>query len=183
MTYLVTLTDKDVFKIPGFSRPDAFEQRVTVKAVVRNFDGKFALVTNDVHGVYLLPGGGAESNDLENEISRECMEEIGCMIKLIGRVGQTREFRYREAKEYRTTCFTAEVTNLLTEDMRTSSERDNNLRVEWMELDSVRQIFIEQKKAVQKGDIKFYNTAFNILRDGLFFERYSEKDLCDTNGI
>jgi ADP-ribose pyrophosphatase YjhB (NUDIX family) len=179
MSYLHTITDEDVFSDPLFEKPDVFEERITVKAIVVNSEGKIALVTNDVHGIYLLPGGGAETVDLENEIKRECSEEIGHVVELIGIVGQTHEFRNREAKEYKTTCFIAETKNKLNEDMRTHNERDNNLQVEWVDRNIVIQIFTKQKEAVRRGDVKFYNTAFNILRDGLFFETYlsSEKSV------
>jgi len=118
------------------------------------------------------PGGGAESADLQNEIKRECEEEIGYTIELKGIVGQTHEFRNRAAEEYTTTCFIAEAKESLKEDMRTNDERDNGLRVEWIELDAAISIFSKQKESVKKEDVKFYNTAFNILRDGMFLETY-----------
>jgi ADP-ribose pyrophosphatase YjhB (NUDIX family) len=172
MSYLCTITDEDVFKIPKFRKPDTFKKRITVKAIVRNSEGQFALVTNDVHGIYLLPGGGTETNNLEDEISRECKEEIGYSIELSGEVGKTHEFRNRNAKEYFTTCYIAEVKNKLTEDMRTAEEQKNDLRVEWLDEDDVIRIFTKQKEAVRKGEVEFYNTAFNILRDGIFIEKY-----------
>jgi len=172
MTHLITITDKDVFLEPAFEKPSVFEKSVTVKAIVLNKGGEIALVTNDVHGLYLLPGGGAETFNLENEIIRECEEEIGYTVELIGRVGQTKEFRNREAKEYTTTCFVAVVVNKVHEDRRTIDERNNGLRVEWFNPKMVSQIFVKQKGALRKGDVKFYNTAFNILRDGSFFESY-----------
>jgi ADP-ribose pyrophosphatase YjhB (NUDIX family) len=172
MTYLLTISDEDVFLKPVFAKPSVFQQRITVKAIVRNSEGKIALVTNDAHGIYLLPGGGAESGDLENEIKRECEEEIGYTVELEGTVGQTREFRSRAAKEYTTTCFIAETQGLLKKDIRTRDERDNGLRVEWIEPGAATRIFSKQTEAVQKGEIKFYNTAFSILRDELFLETY-----------
>lgn len=172
MVYLYTITDEEVFSKPAYKKPESFSLRMTVKAIVRNLEGKIALVTNDVHGIYLLPGGGAESSDLESEIKRECEEEIGCTVDLKGMVGITHEFRNREAKEYITTCFVAEAQELLEGDMRTGDERDNGLRVEWVGLDSAVSIFFKQKEAVKNGEVNFYNTAFNILRDERFLEAY-----------
>jgi len=172
MTYLITITDKEVFLKPAFEKPPVFEKRATVKAIVTNEKEEIALVTNDVHGIYLLPGGGAETLNLKNEIIRECEEEIGYTIELKGEVGQTQEFRNREAKEYETTCFLAVVKTKLSEDLRTIDEQNNDLRVEWFDQKNVSQIFAKQKEALHKGEIKFYNTAFNILRDGSFFDSY-----------
>lgn len=172
MVYLSIITDKEVFSKPAYENPNSFNLRITVKAIVRDVEGKIALVTNEVHGIYSLPGGGAESSDLENEIKRECEEEIGYTVDLKGLVGQTHEFRNREAKEYITTCFVAEAQELLERDMRTCDERDNGLRVEWVDLNSATSIFLKQKKAVKNGEVNFYNTAFNILRDERFLQAY-----------
>ncbi len=73
MKYLKTITDEDIFESPEFEKPEVFEKRTTVKAVVVNNEGKFGFVTNPAHGFYLLAGGGAESDDLkkENELPRQ----------------------------------------------------------------------------------------------------------------
>jgi hypothetical protein len=59
MWYLYTITDEDVFSKSLFKKPDCFASRITVKAIVRKVEGKIALVTNDVHGIYLLPWRGS----------------------------------------------------------------------------------------------------------------------------
>lgn len=170
MDYLQTLTDADIFAHPQFEQPGVFEQRATVKAIVQNSDGKFGLVTNTVHGVYLLPGGGADSSDLMREIQRECVEEIGFEVEILGEIGRTHEYRNREAKEYVTTCYVARATKEVLEDMRTEAEKRNGLRVEWFDRDEVSRILTRQIESVRRGEVKFYNTAFNVVRDAFFFK-------------
>lgn len=172
MDYLRTLTDTDIFANPTFKRPDVFEQRVTVKAVVQNLEGKYGLVTNTVHGLYLLPGGGAESVNLKDEIKRECVEEIGFEVEVLREIGRVHEYRNRDAKEYITTCYMVRATQEVFADARTEDEKNNGLHVEWFNCDEVAQVLLKQVEDVRRGEVKYYNTAFNILRDALFFQTY-----------
>lgn len=171
MHYLATLYDKNIFPQSACITPDQYEKRVTVKAIVRNKIGEYGFVTNPTHGFYLLVGGGAESKDLVQEIKRECIEEIGYDIKIIREIGRVHEFRDRDAKEYETICFLVETKEKIHEDLRTGEEKDNNLSVVWLESDNARKILKEQTEKVKKGEVKFYNTAFNIIRDQIFFEK------------
>ncbi|MFC1720736.1 NUDIX domain-containing protein [Patescibacteria group bacterium] len=172
MSYLFTLTDKDIFKNPEFSAPDEYEKRMTVKAVAINNEGKCGFVTNPVHGFYLLAGGGAESDDLEQEIKRECDEELDVEVEVIGKIGESQECRNRDKKECETTCFLVKVTGELKEDTRTEDEKCNGLCPVWLDEDEAVKILKEQKEKVKRGEVDFYNTAFNIIRDAKFFMEY-----------
>jgi hypothetical protein len=105
------------------------KKRVTVKAIVKNKDGKYAFVANSVHNFILLAGGGAESKNLIKEINRECEEEIFYSIKNIKELFRIKEFRNRNAKEYETICFYAEIDKNSVQDTRTDDEKNNNLTV------------------------------------------------------
>lgn len=170
--YLKIIQSPDVFPNSEIEKPEKYTQRQTVKAIVLNDKSEIALVTNSVHNLYSLPGGGADSDDLESEIIRECIEEINRNVEITGIVGVTQEFRDRDKKEYITTCYSAFATGNVEEDMRTEDEIKNGLRVEWMSKESVRDIFREQSRKVKEGEISFYNTAFNILRDQEFLIEY-----------
>lgn len=170
MDYLVTLHDKDAFPQSVYSAPDHYEKRVTVKAVVKNKIGQYGFVTNPVHGFYLLTGGGAESKDLAQEIKRECAEEIGYEVEIVRELGRIHEYRNRDAKEYVTVCFLVETKKEVYEDLRTENEKMNGLSVMWFDGKEAQKILKEQVAKVKKGEVGFYNTAFNIVRDQLFFK-------------
>ncbi len=169
MEYLKTIKDEDIFEHPEFEKPAVFEKRTTVKAVVIDNEGKFGFVTNPVHGFYLLAGGGAESNDFEKEIKRECDEEINFEVEVLGEIGRVHEYRNREAKEYETVCFVVKVIKKTGEDTRTEDEKKNDLSVVWLNSKDAQKILKEQVLKVKNGEVGFYNTAFNIVRDQLFF--------------
>jgi len=175
MEYINTLTDKDIFKNPEFEKPDVFEHRTTVKAVVVNAEGKFGFVTNPKHGFYLLPGGGAETNDLNEEIIRECDEEINYVVEVVEEIGRIHEFRNKKAKEYETVCFVVKTVKESPDDNRTEDEKDNGLHVVWLDKEKAIKILNEQVEKVRADQVGFYNTAFNIIRDSEFFSKYLEK--------
>ncbi len=172
MRYLKTITDEDIFKNPEFKKPKFFEKRTTVKAVVLNDGGEFGFVTNPIHNFCLLAGGGSESNDLEKEIRRECDEEINFDVEVVREVGRMREYRNRNAKEYETVCFVVKTIKELEKDTRTEEEKKNDLHVVWFTRDKAVSLLKKQVDEVRKGDVEFYNTAFNIVRDNLFFNAY-----------
>lgn len=68
--------------------------------------------------------------------------------------------------------FFAEINKKSTEDTRTDSEKDNALSVVWLSKDEVLKKMAEQLKKLEKGEVEFYNTAFNIFRDFYFFKEY-----------
>ena len=172
MDYLFTLRDQDIFKNPEFSTPTSFEKRITVKAVVINEEGRYGFITNPVHKFVLLPGGGAESSDLEVEISRECTEEMALEVSILRQVGAAHEFRNREAKEYDTFCFLVKAGKFLDKDTRTEEEKKNDLSTVWLDKDEALKILTQQQEEVRNGKVSFYNTAFNIERDARFFKEY-----------
>lgn len=172
MQYLVTLHDEDVFLKPEFVAPTDYKKRVTVKAIVRNKNGQFAFVTNPIHGFYLLAGGGAESENLEEEIKRECAEETGYEVGVVKEVGRIHEFRNRDANEYETICFLVKAKQKTSGDLRTEDEKKNELSVVWFDGEEARNILDEQVAKVKRGEVGFYNTAFNILRDQIFFAEH-----------
>ncbi len=170
MEYLEILKDSDIFKNPEHQEPDSYEERQTVKVIVLNEKGEVALVTNPIHKLFLLPGGGAESNDLEKEAEREALEEINYFVKITKEVGKIEEFRNRNAKHYITTCFLAKTISENQEDLRTEEEKKNGLIVQWFSYDEALKILSGQVEKVKNGEVEFYNTAFNIIRDYYFVD-------------
>jgi len=171
----IILRDSDVFKNPQYDVPDKYEDRGTVKVIVQNEQGEIALVTNPIHGIFMLPGGGAESDNLEQEAIRESLEEINYHVEIIGTVGKSEEFRNRNAKHYLTTCFFARPLRKGNKDLRTEEEKDNGLEVKWFYLKDALKIMSDQAKMIQKDEVTFYNTSFNIIRDYRFLEKFNQK--------
>ena len=68
--------------------------RYTARAVLRNYDGKFAVMLMKKVNFQLLPGGGIDPG--EDDISalrREILEETGCSCDYIKEIGIVEENR------------------------------------------------------------------------------------------
>jgi ADP-ribose pyrophosphatase YjhB (NUDIX family) len=176
MKFLDTIKDNDIFEKPEFANSNKYKKRVTVKAIIKNTEGYFAFITNDIHKYILLSGGGAESEDLKKEVNRECEEEMSFSVKNIEELFGVKEFRNRKAKEYETVCFLGYIDKKSEEDKRIDDEKNNNLKVVWLEKEEALNILKKQVERLREGKIEFYNTAFNILRDYRFFKEYAENE-------
>ncbi len=166
------LRDSDVFKNPEHETPKEWENRQTVKIIIQNDKSEIALITNPVHKLFLLPGGGAESDNLEDEAIRESLEETNYHVEIIDEIGKVDELRNRNAKHYSTTCFSAKVIKEGSKDLRTEEEKENDLEVKWFRLNDALKIMSGQVERVEKGEINFYNTAFNVVRDYNFLSKF-----------
>ena len=178
MRILATLTDKEVY--PGKSFPEVLEwtDRRTVKIILRNAAGKIALITKPAHGCHLLPGGGIEEGeDVLAAADRESREEAGYSLKNGRILGIVEEYRSQDSKRYETYGVVAESDARILGDFRTVEEKRDGLSVAWHTLDETLLLFMAQEKRLRTGDIPFYNTGFNILRDRLFFDLAREKGL------
>ncbi len=88
--------------------------RNTAKGIVYDNQGKIALVGLKYPS---LPGGGVEDGEtFEQAFLRECKEEIGCAVEIVGTVGTINQYRTDEcidhhniSQMYHVVCFTAKV--------------------------------------------------------------------------
>ncbi len=172
MSYLASLKEQDIFSKVLFENPKSYTTRVTVKGIVKNKYDQFAFITSSRHNCFLLAGGGADSADLETELIRECAEEIGYEISIKHIIGKIQEFRNKQARRYETICFLAEAEQKIDVDLRTESEKRNNLSVAWFDCDEVQKIMDDQYEKVKSGNFSLYNIAFNIVRDRIFFKEF-----------
>lgn len=166
--HILTLRDKDIFLDASVDPNILWKDRITGKAVIFDKDLQIALIGNKVNEFFLLPGGGIEEGEeIIDGIKRECKEETGCEVSILGLIGSTEDFRARDCKHCISYGYFAKVISISDRNL-TESEKDIGAYVKWVSIDDAIQIFTEQEKQVKMGNVKFYNTCFNILRDLLF---------------
>ncbi len=176
MKKFITLTDSDIFPDKESSSVSEWKDRKTVKVILTTDEDRIALVTNSIHGLYLLPGGGVdEGEEVFTAANRECQEEIGYTIINPEVFGYSEEWRARNGLRYDTVCVTASLGIKINKDLRTEDEKKNELKVEWFSITEDSKILKEQVTRRKKETVLFYNTAFNIIRDQIFLEKYIEK--------
>src|SRR3989344_3275304 len=84
--------------------------RRAARAVLFDADGKVGLSHVANKHYYKLPGGGIDGNEEVIEaLKRECREEIGCEIEVMGEVGEIVEHRDKIDLVQTSYCFLAKV--------------------------------------------------------------------------
>jgi len=149
----------------------AWKDRPTGKVILFNEKNEIALVSNKVTNLFLLPGGGTEEGeDIVEGIKRECREETGYEIEITGELGVTEDYRARDARHCISYGFMAKALShgpiALTE-----SESDIGFFMQWFSLDDAAKLLASQEEKVRRGEVEFYNTCFNIVRDSFFIRR------------
>lgn len=170
MNNLGTIHQKDVF--PYMSEPGeiSYAQRYTGKAIILDREGYVALISNNVNNFLQLPGGGIDDGEeITDGIVRESLEETGCDIRLMSEVGIINDYRARDKKCCITVCYTAKVIGDKGKNSLTDTEIEIGMSTLWLKPLEVLSIFQDQVIELEKGNVEFYNTGFNILRDYKFF--------------
>jgi len=168
---LLIVRDKDIFPNAIEAANTVWKKRITGKAVIFDEEGKIALIGNKVNDFFQLPGGGIEDGEnLQDGLLRECKEETGCEIKIISQLGITEDYRLRDARHGINFGYSAKVVSRGTPSL-TASETDVGAYVTWLPLSEVLDLFALQEKKIKAGEIPFYNTCFNIIRDFFFLRR------------
>ncbi len=172
MKTLRTFTQKDIFPEKEDDKEKInFEDRVTGKAIVFDDDKNVALIGTKVNSFYLLPGGGIDQGEsIEVGIIRECLEEIGCNVELKMPIGTIDDYRNRDKKHCINYCYTAKLVGEKGELTLTEDEKKNGLHVIWVPLEEAIKILEKEVGQLKRGEVTFYNTGFNILRDHLFLK-------------
>mgnify|MGYP001615078067 FL=1 len=171
LCFLMVLRDKDIFPDTSGVTNVVWKDRLTGKVVLFNEESKVALIGNKVNNFFLLPGGGIKHDEsILDGIKRECQEETGCEIEIQNTLGITEDFRSRDCKHSISYGYSAKVISQSVPTL-TESEVDIGVYVKWISLSEAVELFALQEKKVRVGEVKFYNTCFNILRDSLFLRQ------------
>ncbi|MCC7004474.1 NUDIX domain-containing protein [Candidatus Nomurabacteria bacterium] len=178
MKNICTIHENDVYPNKK-TAPVKYTDRLTVKAIVLDFEGKIGLVGNKQNVFFQLPGGGISTSETMNEgVKRECLEEIGCSIKIVSEIGYIDDYRPRDKKHCISYCYIVEVIGEKGKPNYTKNEAEIGMYTKWVSTKDALELFEKQKQDLEKGIITFYNTGFNILRDYLFLKQaVSEKKI------
>lgn len=151
--------------------PIAFSHREAVRAVVVNEQGQVALLKVSKHGYHKLPGGGIEATeDKQQALRRELMEEIGCTAEVTEEVGQIIEFRDEWKMKQTSSCYVAKKAGNQRPPTFTEEEADAGFEMIWADDIDAAITLLENDKPtgyeagfIQKRDLKFLEAAKALL--------------------
>lgn len=167
----MVIRDKDIFPDAPDASDIVWKERPTGKVVLFNEKGEIALIGNKVNDFFLLPGGGIEVDEsILDGVRRECREETGYEIEIKDALGVTEDFRSRNSRHCISFGYSAKVISYGTPTL-TVGEADIGAYVKWLPLPKAIELLKLQEERVWAGEVKFYNTCFNTIRDLLFTRR------------
>ncbi|MCX6753514.1 MAG: NUDIX domain-containing protein [Candidatus Nomurabacteria bacterium] len=129
-----------------------YKVREASRAVVSDSEGKIALLHVNKENYYKLPGGGLEDGeDKMLALNRECLEEIGCKIEVLGEVGTTIENRKMFGLKQISYCFLAKVVGEKGKTDFTKKEIEKGFEVLWLPYNEALKVLKESMATSKEG--------------------------------
>lgn len=123
--------------------------REAARAVVFDKDGNVALLHAKKHDYYKLPGGGLDDDtDRVVALKRECREEVGCDVEVLGELGQVDEWRKFCTLNQISYCYVAKVVGEKGKPEFTQDEIDEEFEEVWFPYEEALRLLKESKAEV-----------------------------------
>lgn len=162
MKLLKTIKDVDVFG--EASKKPILKERKAARAVALNEENKIGMLYVSKYDYYKIPGGGIEGKeDIKETLNRECLEEIGRHIIVVGEIGIIREYREKFNLKQDSYCYLAKTTGNQMEPSFTGDELSGGFQIVWFPLD-------ESIEKIKNCEPQNYEGAFIKMRDLCFLE-------------
>lgn len=174
-----TIKDEDI----GFENKELNNpiKRIGARGIVLNGD-KIALFYKKNKNEYKLPGGGVEDGEnLEEAFCREVLEETGCKVSIISKLGTTEEFKGVSNFYQLSHVFYAKVTEDTRQLHLTEEEAAEGAELLWLSLDEaiekVQNCFGNLKPSPYDEKCNVYSTKFIIKRDLSILNYFKSLDI------
>lgn len=154
--------------VPPGEKP---QTRKTARAVLFDADSKIAILFVSKLNYHKLPGGGTEAGEDEiTALRRECREEVGCEIEVIGELGIITEFKKRWNLHQESSCYLARVVGGKGTPHFQADEITDGFELKWMDLqEALDQIASEKPddyegKFIVKRDSRYLKEALSLVK-------------------
>ncbi len=139
--------------------------REAARAIVLDADGNIALLWVSKKNYYKLPGGGLDDDtDKIVALKRECQEEIGCDVEVLGEVGMLVEYRKFCTLKQISYCYVAKVIGEKGKPDFTESELNEGFKEVWLSYEEALRTLKESKPEGIEGQ------AYIVPRDIILLE-------------
>ncbi|MCL2850801.1 MAG: NUDIX hydrolase [Firmicutes bacterium] len=151
---------------------DKYGIRKTARAILLNDKNEILLLHARNGNWYELIGGGIDDGEtLEQALHRECLEEAGAKIKVLGEVGVTLEFRNTQQRLKINHCYVAKILGELGATNMTDEEIRDDFVLEFHSLDKAIELL---KSAKPFGEQELLG-KFMIASELAFLEEYKKR--------
>ncbi len=143
----------------------SYPVREAARAIVMDAQGKIALLHVTKRNYYKLPGGGLEgSENHEDALKRECLEEIGCDIEVVGEIGSIVEYRKMFNLKQTSYCYLAKLKGEKGTPTLMEDEKEDGFETVWLSYDDAVQNLISSKPTIIKA------SGYMVPRDTVFLK-------------
>lgn len=153
--------------------------RNAARGIVLRDDGKIAVFNKSFKNEYKLPGGGIENNESPEEaFKREVLEETGCYVEIIKKLGITEEYKTRDNYMQKSYVYIGKVVKDTNKLNVTEKEKDEGAKLIWEEPNRALELIKNcYEKLVASKYESVYKTKFVVLRDRKILEYYLDNEV------
>ena len=164
--------DEDIGEVS--TKMDEPRLRRGARGIVVREDGKIAVFNKSNKNEYKLPGGGLEGEEKPEEaFKREVLEETGCKIEIVKKLGITEEYKTLDNFKQISYVFIGKVIEDTNQLNLTQKEKDEGAKLIWETPEEALKLITESyDKLVASKYESVYHTKFIVLRDRKILERY-----------
>lgn len=172
MNFICKITDQDLgLEIKEMINPIT---RTAARGIVLRDDGKIAIFNKVNKNEFKLPGGGIENDEPPEEtFKREVLEETGCLVNIIEKIGTTEEYKNQTNFKQISYVFLGKVIEDTKQLHITDKEKDEGAVLLWETPQRALELITNcYDKLIGSLDESVYQTKFVVLRDRKILEYY-----------
>jgi len=171
------ITDKDL-NLEIFEMHDP-EIRNGARGIVVRDDSKIAVFYKKNKNEYKLPGGGIENDESPEEaFKREVLEETGCYVEIIKKLGITEEHKTKNNFMQTSHIFVSKVIKDSKHLHLTDQEKDEGAVLIWEEPEKALELIKNcYEEVLSSKYYSEYSTKFMVLRDRKILEYYLKSEV------
>ena len=175
MNIICKITDNDIGE--NYIEINNPKTRLGARGIVIRDDGKIAIFNKTNKNEYKLPGGGIENDETPEEaFKREVLEETGCIVEIIEKLGITEEYKCQSNFKQISNVFYGKVIEDTKQLHITQKEKDEGAKLLWETPQKALKLITECYDKLVKSDYEsVYATKYVVLRDRKILEYYINK--------
>ena len=175
MNIICTITDKDIEE--EYIKLENPSTRLGARGIVIREDGKIALFNKTIKNEYKLPGGGIEKNETPEEaFKREVLEETGCVVEIIEKLGITEEYKSKPNFKQTSYVFYGKVIEDTKKLNFTKKEQEEGSKLLWEYPEKALELITNCYRKLKESKYEsVYATKFVVLRDRKILEYFINK--------